>query len=115
MALALTAFPPNFGKSDYAGDSKVNLRSVLTEHDAGLKLLAAGPLIVVQVGKNGAGALTLTGTKVGDVVSGVANLSAPADLKSSFEAVITVAGQIQQSSATNLSAVVCQFIVTRNS
>jgi hypothetical protein len=66
---------------------------------------------VVQAGKNGAGALTLTGTLVGDKVVAVANLTTPGDLQSSFETTITVAGQIQQSSATDLSVKQCLFIL----
>ena len=66
---------------------------------------------VVQAGKNGAGALTLTGALVGDTVVGIANLTTPGDLKSSFEATVSVAGQIQQSSATDLSAKQCFFIL----
>jgi hypothetical protein len=66
---------------------------------------------VVQAGKNGAGALTLTGAKVGDTVTAIANLTTPGDLKSSFEATITVINQIQQSAATDLSAKQCLFIL----
>lgn len=115
MAFALTTLPPNFGKAEFAGDMKVNLNSVLKEIEAALVLTAAGPFMLVQAGKNGAGALTLTGAKVGDVVAGVANLTTPADLKASFETVITVANQIQQSSATDLSAKQCQFTLVHQS
>ena len=115
MAFSFSTLPPNFGKAETPGDQPVNLNKVLIELQNATKLAVAGPLVVVQVGRNGAGTLALTGAKIGDVVSGVANLSVAADLKASFETVITVAGQIQQSSATNLSAVVCQFIITRNS
>jgi hypothetical protein len=66
---------------------------------------------IVQAGKNGAGALTLTGALQGDTVVAIANLTAPGDLQSSFEATITVAGQIQQSAATDLSAKQVLFIL----
>lgn len=54
-------------------------------------------------GKNGAGACTLTGAKVGDVVMGVLSITDGGSAAANFEAVITVAGQIQQSSASDLS------------
>ncbi len=63
----------------------------------------------VMVGRNGAGVVALVGAKVGDSVSLVANLSTPGDGAALFESTITVADQIQQVSATNLSAV--QFII----
>jgi hypothetical protein len=66
---------------------------------------------VVQAGKSAAGSLTLTGTAIGDKVIAVANLTTPADLKSSFETVITVAGAIQQSSATDLSTTLVLFLL----
>ncbi len=57
-------------------------------------------------GNNGAGACTLTGAAVGDRVIGIAGLSTGAlgFADASFEATITVADQIQQSNAGNLSA-----------
>jgi hypothetical protein len=67
------------------------------------------PIVKTQVGKNGAGAVTLAGTAVGDNVVNVTNLSTPGDVTSSFEATITVAGQIQQSAATDLSAAQLMF------
>ena len=77
---------------------------------------AANFLIVSQDGKNGAGALTLTGAKVGDKVLNVTQVTATsADVTSSFEATITVANQIQQSSATDLSAKVCTFYILHQS
>lgn len=63
----------------------------------------------VTLGRNGAGAVTLAGAKVGDTVAVVVNLSTPGDGAASFESTITVDGQIQQSSASNLSAV--QFLI----
>ncbi len=113
MAL-ITTIPPNFGKAETPGDGKINGNTVLKELQAAVTILSS-PLITVQAGKNGAGALTLAGTKVGDIVAGVANLTTPGDLKSSFETVITVAGQIQQSAATNLSAAQCQFTIIHQS
>lgn len=57
-------------------------------------------------GKNGAGACTLTGAKVGDLVQSVTGVAAGTvgNQASKFETTITVADQIQQSDAGNLSA-----------
>ena len=54
-------------------------------------------------GSNGAGACTLAGVKVGDQVVGVLQLSTPDDDSADFESVISVDGQIQQTSATDHS------------
>jgi hypothetical protein len=54
-------------------------------------------------GKNNAGACTLTGAAVGDLVLGVAGITTVGGLASSFESVITVVNQIQQSSTSDLS------------
>lgn len=69
------------------------------------------------VGKNGAGACTMTGVKVGDVVMSVTGqVAADVGNKASlFEAVITVNDQIQQSSATDLSTKVYMALVQRKS
>jgi hypothetical protein len=54
-------------------------------------------------GHNGAGAATATGAKVGDVVLAVIDLTDGTTITSGFEAAITVADQIQQTSATDYS------------
>ena len=54
-------------------------------------------------GKNGAGACTLTGAKVGDKVTGVVNITDGSDASASFEGTITVVDKIQQSAAGDLS------------
>ena len=66
---------------------------------AGLKLLSFD-------GRSGAGAITLTGAAVGDYVIMVTGLTTGAlgNASASFEGAITVINQIQQSSASNLSA-----------
>lgn len=65
-----------------------------------------GMMLGSFTGKNGAGACTLTGAKVGDKVLGVAGATAGVVgfAAASFESTITVADQIQQSSVANLSA-----------
>ncbi len=72
-----------------------NLRNVLS----GLKFISVD-------GRSGAGAITATGAVVGDKVLYVAGLTEGAlgNASASFEATITVVDQIQQSSASNLSA-----------
>lgn len=55
------------------------------------------------VGSNGAGACTLPGVEVGDEVVGVLQLTSPDDDSADFESVISVAGQIQQTLATDYS------------
>jgi len=57
---------------------------------------------------SGAGAVTLAGTLVGDIVELVINTSL-VDVTSSFESTISVAGQIQQTVSTG--GVVCLFFV----
>jgi hypothetical protein len=68
------------------------------------------------LGNNGAGAITVTGSQVGDVVSGVAGITAGTlgDLSAGFESTISVAGQIQQSSATDYSAKGLLITLSRN-
>jgi len=64
-------------------------------------------------GKNGAGAVTLTGTKVGDKVVGVVNVTDHVSyvIPTDFEATITVVDQIQQVNVGNLSAKVLVFLL----
>lgn len=76
----------------------------------GTALLALGNAsggfrMLTSVGHNGAGAATLTGAKVGDVVLGISNVTDHATLlpTTDFEAAITVNDQIQQVSASDLS------------
>jgi hypothetical protein len=55
-------------------------------------------------GNSGAGACVLPGPQVGDTVVGVINLATRGSEASSFETTISKAGQIQQTSASSLSA-----------
>jgi len=72
----------------------------------------SGPnaLKVVASGNNGAGAVTVAGVKVGDNVELVLQ-SNFTDATSSFEATVSVAGQVQQTSASNLSGNTYLFFV----
>lgn len=66
-------------------------------------------------GNNGAGAIAATGLAVGDLVLRVINHTDLTDVAASFETTITVADQIQQTSATNLSAKkIAAFVVSPN-
>ena len=69
--------------------------------------------VVSFVGHDGAGACTLVGAKVGDVVfsvTGVASADA-GDQSALFEATITTVDEIQQSSESNLSTKVYTALV----
>jgi hypothetical protein len=76
----------------------------------GIKCLAAA-------GKNGAGAVTLTGAVIGDrlaAVFGAPTAGGALEVKvpgTDFEAAVTVADQIQQVSAGNLSAKTYVFVL----
>jgi len=58
---------------------------------------------VMFTASNGAGACILPSAQVGDRVLGVINISTGANESSSFETVISKAGQIQQTSTSNLA------------
>lgn len=84
---------------------------------AGLAAVTALLDVISFSGKNGAGACTMTGVKVGDVVLSVTGIAAAdvGDKASLFESTITVADQIQQSSTDDLSAKVFMALVLRKS
>ena len=63
------------------------------------------PVITVFTGAAAAGGCVLTNANAGDIVISVIQLNGtPADVSASFESTISVTGQIQQLSASNLSA-----------
>jgi hypothetical protein len=68
-------------------------------------------IVLTHLGHNGAGAVAVAGTVVGDNVVNVTNLSTPGDVTASFESTVTVAGQVQQTAATDLSAAQLLFSV----
>jgi len=84
-------------------DANVTTGKLATDAVTGVKLAVAALNFLGFAGKNGAGACTCTGAKVGDKVAGVVNLSDGGSAASSFESTITVANQIQQSAAGDLS------------
>src|SRR5436853_108678 len=86
------------------GDAVLGSNNLLVLDGTAIGSTRSGPnaLKVVAAGNNGAGAITITGAKVGDHVEMVL-LSTFTDATSSFESTVSVAGQVQQTSASNLS------------
>jgi len=68
-------------------------------------------IIWVAAGLNGAGAVTVTGTAVGDKVIAVKNLTTPGQAESSFETTVSVANQVQQTNGSSLSTSNFLFVV----
>lgn len=97
MAKAISALKTQFEGTDPADQNDDVLDAVAA--------LPAKTKVYSFTGRNGAGAVTLTGAAVGDVVLGVAGISSVGNAAASFEATISVINQIQQSSASDLSAV----------
>ncbi len=62
------------------------------------------PQVLRGYANNGAGACIVPGVNVGDIVVAVYNIKTLGSEASSFETKVTVANQVQQSSASNLSA-----------
>lgn len=87
----------------------------LTVHAAGV----GGPRVLEAFGTNGAAGVTFPAAKVGDVllsasISGTGGGTA-GDLTASFESTVSVAGQLQQTSALNLSTVNVLLILSARS
>lgn len=71
-----------------------------------------GPAVFqLAAGSNGAGSITFPSAVDGDVVMFALDLTTPANVTSSFELVISTAGQIKQTSSSNLSSKNIFFIV----
>lgn len=58
---------------------------------------------VIVLGRNGAGACSAPGLKVGDLVAHVTNLTDQSVGEAQFEAEVSVADQLQQLSVANLT------------
>lgn len=84
---------------------------------AALAAVTAKLDVISFTGKNGAGACTVTGLKVNDVILSVTGVASgeKGDQSASFETVVTVADQIQQSSESDLSTKVYLAFVLRKS
>lgn len=77
---------------------------LMLDNQAVLSKRASAPVIVTTTaGSNGAGPVTLAAAVKGDTVVNATNLTTPGDVSSSFEGTISVSGQIQQTSGSNLS------------
>lgn len=87
-------------------EAKIGSSSTRAITPANLAAVLAGLKLISLDGRSGAGACTATGAAVGDKVLYVAGLTEGAlgNASASFEATVTVVNQIQQSSASNLSA-----------
>ena len=90
------------------GQTTQNSSLVLDGVAVGSTRTGAAPLLAVATGLNAAGAVTVPGTLVGDTVTLVVN-SSFVDVTSSFESVVSVAGQVQETAS--VSAAVCLFFV----
>jgi hypothetical protein len=62
------------------------------------------PQVVLIKGRTGAGAIPLSGVLVGDRVVDMRNVASTNSEATSFESTISIAGQIRQSSSSDLSA-----------
>lgn len=87
-------------------EARAGSSTALGTTPANVAHMFAGLKFITVDGRNGAGAITATGAVVGDVVVGVAGLTAGAlgAATAGFQSAITVADQVQQSSASDLSA-----------
>ena len=74
-------------------------------------------IVAIAAGSNGIGAITVAGAVVGDVVAVAENLTTPAVVArgTSFDGTVSVAGQVQQLSASNLSGSNYRFTVVPQS
>lgn len=84
-------------------NANVTTAKLATDAVTGIKIASTALKYLAFTGKNGAGAITLTGAAVGDKVAGVANTTDGGSGASLFESTVTVINQIQQSSASDLS------------
>jgi hypothetical protein len=69
------------------------------------------PEVITAFGRKGAGPVPFSGMTKGEAIIGVINVVTRASAASSFESTCTVNGQIQQSSASDLSGQEFFFIV----
>lgn len=93
------------------GQSTSNNSLVLDGVTVGSTRTGAAPLIAVATALSSTtGAVTLTGTLVGDTVTLVLDLSSDTDVTANFESTISVSGQIQQTSASQANHS-CLFFV----
>ena len=71
-----------------------------------------GPVVAqLAIGSNGVGNIAFPAAVDGDIVIFALDLTTPANVTSSFEAVVSTVGQIRQNSATNLSGKSIFFLI----
>jgi hypothetical protein len=93
------------GDGSYSSSSGMLVDSVLV----GSK---RGPAVFqLAAGNNGIGSISFPSAVDGDIVMFALDLTTPANVTSSFEAVISTADQIKQTSASNLSSKNIFFLV----
>lgn len=68
--------------------------------------------VVTVAGLNGTGGVPVGGVLKSDIIENVRNIVTGASASASFETVATVNGEVQQSSASNLSGNEYDFIIT---
>lgn len=85
------------------GSSSVSTVKIASDAVTGPKLSPTALKYSGFDGINGAGACALVGSKIGDKVVGVVNLTDGGDASADFESTITVVDQIQQSAVGDLS------------
>jgi hypothetical protein len=93
------------------GQSTNNSSLVLDGVAIGSIRTGAAPLLAIATGLSAAGAVTVTGTLVGDTVTLVLDMNAApfVDVTSSFESTVSVAGQVQETAS--VSGHSCWFFV----
>lgn len=89
----------NLAVTDITGGASLPSNAV-----GGTALSAGAQRLLPFTGRNGAGACTCTGLKVGDTVTGIVNVTDSSNDAAKFEATVTVVNQLQQSDAGDLSA-----------
>lgn len=103
LKIADGAFAADSATRALFADGIWNAAKLATNAVTGVKIASTALKYLAFTGRNLAGAITLTGAAVGDKVVGVANTSDGGSAASSFESTVTVADQIQQSAASDLS------------
>jgi hypothetical protein len=93
-------------------DTNAKVTLALDSNQVGGKALSAAAFRpLYHAGVAAAGPVTLTGAKVGDKVAQIINLTDGTGGESLFESTISVADQIQQTSASDLSAKKFAFLL----
>ena len=113
--ITMTIYAPDSSDEAISFSAHINKLGRISAQEDGYKCDVAvtpsgAPTMVTKrsfTGKNGAGACTLTGALVGERVIAISKVTGTylGTPMSDFENIITVADEIQQSSASNLSAV----------